>query len=199
MKRRLTLLRHGKTGFSGKYIGSRDVSLSPEGVSQISSLLPLFQGQDFDCILSSPMERCKESTGILFPGYSHSYDDALREIDFGRWEGLSFSEIEKSDPVLVQQWAAWSPEFCFPEGEQISNFIERVHRVGKKLLTSQDQNIVVIAHGGVIRTLICYLLNLSPENFLLFQVAKGRYATLDLFQEGGVLTGLNLGADVWES
>ena len=99
----------------------------------------------------------------------------------------------------MEQWASWSPEFCFPQGEQINHFLDRIHSVGKRLLDSHEKTIVLIAHGGVIRGLICYLLKLAPSNFLLFQVDKGRFATLDLFSEGGVLTGLNLETTVWEN
>ncbi len=199
MNRRLILLRHGETGLPGRYIGSSDVSLSPEGVSQISTLQPIFQDQDIDLIISSPMKRCRQCTEILFPESFVRFDEELCEIDFGRWEGLNFSEIEQTDPDLVEQWAAWSPEFCFPQGEQINHFLDRIHSVGKRLLDSHEKTIVLIAHGGVIRGLICYLLKLAPSNFLLFQVDKGRFATLDLFSEGGVLTGLNLETTVWEN
>ncbi len=198
MNRRLILLRHGKTGFSEKYVGATDVPLSSEGVSQISSLQNIFRHQEVDLILSSPMERCRQCAEILFPESSVRYDNELREIDFGRWEGLSFREIKEADPELVELWANWSPEFCFPQGERIGSFVDRIHSVGERILLSQEKTTLLIAHGGVIRTLLCYFLNLAPSDFLLFQINKGRFATLDLFSEGGVLTGLNLGESAWE-
>ena len=199
MNRRLILLRHGKTGFSEKYVGATDVPLSSEGVAQISSLHNIFRHQEIDLILSSPMERCRQCAEILFPECSVRYDNELREIDFGRWEGLSFKEIQDADPELVELWANWSPEFCFPQGEQIGSFLDRIHSVGERVLVSQEKTTLLIAHGGVIRTLLCYFLKLAPSDFLLFQIKKGRFATLDLFSEGGILTGLNLGESAWES
>ena len=193
MSRKLTLLRHGNTGFSGQYIGAKDVPLSPDGCQQVASLKQVLPDQQIDEILSSPMLRCRESVEILFADHPVNYDDDLREIDFGRWEGLSFQEITKNDPELVDKWAVWSPDFCFPEGECIAHFLKRVHRAGSRIKESSNENIILIAHGGVIRALLCYLLNLNPENYLLFQVKKGKYATLDLFSEGAVLTGFNLG------
>ena len=193
MTKKLILLRHGKTGFAGQYIGAKDVSLSPDGCQQIASLKQIFQAQQIDQIFSSPMLRCRESAEILFADHPVNYDDDLREIDFGRWEGLSFQEIATNDPELVDKWAVWSPDFCFPEGECIAHFLTRVHRAGSRIKESSNENIILIAHGGVIRALLCYLLNLKPENYLLFQIKKGKYATLDLFSEGAVLTGFNLG------
>ncbi len=193
MSRKLILLRHGQTGFSGQYIGAKDVPLSANGFHQIARLQPLLKNQQIDCIMSSPMLRCRESTEILFADHPVQYDDDLREIDFGRWEGLSFQEIAASDPDLVDKWAVWNPDFCFPEGECIAHFLKRVHRAGSRIQESSNENIILIAHGGVIRALLCYLLNLKPENYLLFQVGKGKYSTLELFSEGAVLTGFNLG------
>ena len=198
MIRRLILLRHGKTGFPKRYIGATDVPLSSAGVAQISALQKIFQDQDIGVIISSPMERCRQCANILFPERLVRYDKGLREIDFGRWEGQTFPEIQETDPELVEQWASWSSDFCFPQGERIGGFVDRVHKAGERLMTSQEKTILVISHGGVIRTLLCYFLKLSPSDFLLFQIDKGRFTTLDLFSEGSVLTGLNLGADTWE-
>lgn len=194
MNKHVILLRHGETGFPGKYIGSSDVNLSSEGEGQIAALTEMFQDITIDLLLASPMARCRQSAAIALPEKSAHYDDDLREIDFGRWEGLSFAEIEKSDPELVSQWAEWSPEFCFPEGEQISNFICRINTVGKRIEEGSEKTVFVVAHGGVIRALVCYFLRLTPENFLLFQIEKGKFATINLFSEGGVLTGFNMGA-----
>lgn len=195
MKKKLILLRHGNTGFEDRYIGTKDVPLSSTGVARIASLKPTFQSRKIDRIVVSPMLRCRQSAELLFSYRSFSYDDDLREVDFGRWEGLNFSEIVKTDPELVDRWAVWSPDFCFPQGECIGDFINRVHNVGERLAESSDKNILVVAHGGVIRALICYFLKLEASDYLLFQVEKGKYATLDLFREGAVLTGLNLGAE----
>ena len=192
MTKRLTLLRHGKTGLSGRYVGSRDVPLSAEGREQIAGLKAIFQNHSFDRVVTSPMLRCQESGEILFSDRVLFHDDDLREIDFGRWEGLTFQEIVTADPARVAAWADWSPRFCFPEGECIAHFIERVHQAGSLIATSTAENILLIAHGGVIRCLLCYFLHLDPSQYLLFQVQKGRFATLDLFAEGAVLTGFNL-------
>ncbi len=197
MDKRLILLRHGETGFPGKYIGSTDVALVKSGREQIKRLKPLFARTKIDLLLASPMLRCRQSCEILFPDYSVSFAEELREIDFGRWEGLSFTEIKHSHPGHISQWADWSVDFCFPGGEKISSFIERIAVIGRKIEKAQETNIFVVAHGGVIRALICWFLRLAPENYLLFKLDKAKFAVLDLFSEGGVLTGFNMGA-TWE-
>lgn len=188
------MLRHGKTGLSGKYVGSQDVKLSSEGVSQIEQLKGEFTTYPVDIIVSSPMTRCRQCSDILFPNQAICYEEDLREIDFGRWEMLSFQEIVNNDPQYVDAWSNWSTNFSFPEGESIGSFVKRIERIGKKITQYPETNILVITHGGVIRTLLCHFLRLDPSQYLLFNVHKGCYTTLDLFHDGAVLTGFNLGA-----
>ena len=190
---RLILLRHGRTGLSGHYVGSSDVPLSEEGRAQIQGLRPMLAAMRIDGLMASPMLRCTQTASLLGLGLPVQLDPDLREIDFGRWEGKTFGEIEAQDPELVQEWAQGNDNFCFPEGEATAGFTSRMESVKKRLLAAEARTMLVVAHGGVIRSLICGLLGLSPQDYLLFQVAKGHYSTMDLHSEGGVLTGLNLG------
>jgi alpha-ribazole phosphatase len=191
---RLVLLRHGRTGLSGRYVGSTDVPLSEEGRAQMVMLRPTLAAMGIDTLMTSPLRRCTESLGLLELGLPVCLEPDLREIDFGRWEGKTFAEIEARDPGLVQGWAQGGRDFCFPEGESVAEFSARIEAVRNRLLTLEAQTVLLVTHGGVIRSLICSLLGLSLDNYLLFQVAKGQYSTIDLHSEGGVLTGLNLGA-----
>lgn len=190
---RLILLRHGRTGLSRRYVGSSDVALSEEGRVQIRSLRPMLAAMQIDGLMASPMLRCTQTVDLLGLGLPVQLDPDLREIDFGRWEGKTFAEIEAQDPDLVQDWAQGNDNFCFPDGEATAGFSSRIESVKKRLLGADVNTMLLVAHGGVIRSLICGLLGLSPQDYLLFQVAKGHYSTMDLHREGGVLTGFNLG------
>ncbi len=167
--------------------------MSSAGRQQIEDIRSYFVNRKELKIIASPMLRCRQSCGILFPEQKIVYDDELREVDFGRWEGLTFAEIAAKDPDYVDDWAKLSGTFCFPEGECVDAFLKRVGTVGEKITHFSEQDIIIIAHGGVIRALLCYFLKLDPSKYLLFQVEKGRFTTLNLFPEGAVLTGLNLG------
>jgi alpha-ribazole phosphatase len=190
---RLILLRHGQTGLSGRYVGSSDVPLSEEGREQILDLRPGLGALQIDVLLASPMLRCTQSARLLDLGLPVQLDPDLREIDFGRWEGKTFAEIEAQDPALVQHWASGTDDFRFPDGEATAGFVSRVDAVKNRLLASDAKTMLLVTHGGVIRSLICGLLGLSQRNYLLFQVAKGHYSTIDLYDGSGVLSGFNLG------
>jgi len=191
-KKTIFLLRHGKIGFSGRYVGAMDVPLSSEGISQIEKLQVVFQDQNIDTIFTSPMLRCRQTCEIVFPEAVASCDDNLKEINFGRWEGLTFEEISSKDPGIVDRWAEDVADFTFPEGESVDLFNKRVQKFATGLRAGQSENIVVVCHGGVIRSLLCHFLGIDLRKYLLFQVNKGSYSTVELFGEQGVLTGLNL-------
>jgi broad specificity phosphatase PhoE len=55
-----------------------------------------------------------------------------------------------------------------------------------------EEKILIITHGGIIRHLLCLLLGLEAEKYLLFEVKSGCISSLRLFDEGGLLTGLNI-------
>jgi alpha-ribazole phosphatase len=191
-KKKLFLLRHGKIGFSGKYVGVKDVPLTPEGISQIKNLQKVLQGKNFYKIYSSPMQRCRQTCDILFPNSVVTHRKNLKEINFGRWEGLTFEEISSRDPKIVTEWANNLPDFTFPEGESVDSFTKRVHTIGTEIAEGQGDNVLIVSHGGVIRSLLCHFLGIAPQNYLLFQVKKGNYSTIDMFGAEGVLTGFNL-------
>ena len=193
MVSRLLLLRHGKTALSGKFAGSTDVGLTSDGIEQIQTVRPILIKQPIERIFCSPLRRCRETARLLNLNAEVCYVEDLREIDFGCWEGKDFSEIEQSDPDRVRNWIADPDGFCFPEGECRADFILRIERFKSTLQGLQNEKVLVISHGGVIRHLICSCLGLPFNNYLLFKINEGEFTTLDCYSEGGILTGLNRG------
>jgi broad specificity phosphatase PhoE len=89
--------------------------------------------------------------------------DELREIDFGRWEGLTREEIEASDPILAKDWLAGAEGFEYPGGEPRARFEERVARGLAHILSQPVRGALVVAHKGVIRTIVRSLTGAAPE------------------------------------
>jgi broad specificity phosphatase PhoE len=103
------LLRHGHTPQPGTYTGSTDVELSIEGTRHVSNLSPLFDQLDFDCCFCSPLSRCRQTVSLLAIDAELIFDDCLREIDFGDWEGLSFADVQANYPEQLDKWAREGP------------------------------------------------------------------------------------------
>lgn len=192
----LMLIRHGEIGdrYRGLFIGKTDIPLSSEGRRQAERLQTFLRPQTDPTVLSSPLQRCLETARIATEplGLPVEVEDDLREIDFGLWEGLSFEEIAAASADAVEGWAGFDRDFAFPEGERIGGFLDRIAGIGGRLASLDAEDVVVFTHGGVIRALICHFLNLPPRNYLLFEVRFASAATIRLFENGGILTGLNM-------
>jgi len=120
------------------------------------------------------------------------FDTDLQEVNFGRWEKKSFSEIAANESNLVDQWASNPGSFAFPEGDAIIDFVNRIKKVHSKIAQNDHKNILIVSHGGVIRLLLCLLLSIPLDKYLLFDVQKGTFSSVELFDGGGVLTGFNI-------
>ncbi|RUM41171.1 MAG: hypothetical protein DSY70_01880 [Desulfobulbus sp.] len=194
MVTRLYLVRHGQTtADKGCFVGSSDLPLSGHGLARLESVSNrLAQVKSWYC---SPMIRCRQTLKALeklgCAGGSVVEDERLREIDFGRWEMKTFAEIAARDTRVVDGWVEYHG-FSFPEGESVADFVARVESILDDLQNSKQHRIAVITHGGVIRTMICLALGLSPRDYLLFDVAPASLTILDLYDQGAILKGLNL-------
>lgn len=187
----LYLVRHGDVGCHGRYIGSSDPDLSPLGWQQMGGLAAAFRDLRVDAVLCSPLRRCRQSLEALEVTAPCRFDDELREVDFGTWEGRSFAEIVACDDQSVAAWAAGAADFTFPGGERLALFHERMVALWQSLVAVEGDSLLVVTHGGVIRHLLCLALALPWEKYLLFEISLGSLTSLSLYSHGAVLTSLN--------
>ncbi len=195
MAETLILIRHGEVEGSRerRFLGATDAPLTELGKQQGKSLSERLRKEASFAVFSSPLGRARETARLALAGLECEIEtlDDLREIHFGEWEGLTFEEAEASDPDRVRAWCEDGAGFRFPHGESVAEFRERVCRAGEALARRPERKVVVFAHGGVIRSLICHYLGLPMEHYLLFEVLPASWTTIRLFGERGILTGLN--------
>lgn len=155
MLRRLVLVRHGETQgrSSERFHGRSDVALAPEGADQMRRARALLRRESFDLLAASPLARSFAAARALVPGVPIWLASEFREIDFGRWEGLTKGEIAARDPVLFRDWQARATGFEFPGGERREDFRVRVMRGLARLEASGAIHVLAVLHRGVIRTL----------------------------------------------
>jgi len=191
MARRLILARHPKAAAqqAGRFLGSTDLPLDDDGRAEATAIGRAIGEMSISRALTSPLRRTAETAAIL--GVDAAIDPDLREVDFGRWEGLSFGEIARADPKLVDRWARFDLDFSFPEGENLGEFVKRTSDVADRLAADSEDTILAVTHGGVIRAMICHLLGLDPKQYLLFEIDPASLTTIDVSTGRGVLVGLN--------
>ena len=154
--RRLILVRHGETAgqSSIRYYGVTDVPLSDLGRQQVIAARRRVVGEVFEGVWASTLCRSWESARLIAPGHPVQLEADFREIDFGRWEGLTAEEIAGVDPELHAAWQTQQPGFQFPEGEARERFRARIARGLARLRATGVESALVVAHKGVVRTLL---------------------------------------------
>jgi broad specificity phosphatase PhoE len=120
------------------------------------------RSESFDVIASSPMRRAWQSAWLLGQGRPVKLVSGFREIHFGRWEGLTREEIQSADPALFEDWMNRAPSFEYPGGEPRSEFKARVEQGLGELAASPGNSALVVAHKGVIRTIVELLTGQMP-------------------------------------
>jgi broad specificity phosphatase PhoE len=151
--RRIVLVRHGETVGNSRvrFHGSGDVALSDEGRSQMREAAYRLRNETFDLVLASPLQRSWEAAWIVSGGAPVRLEAGLREVHFGRWEGLTKAEIEASDPILYADWQSKAVGFEYPSGERRAEFCARVEQSLSSLMDSGAASALLVVHKGVIR------------------------------------------------
>jgi len=153
---RLILVRHGETTgeSSVRYHGATDVPLSFVGRAQARASATRIPGETFEAVWASSLSRAWQAARIIAPRHPIRLEHDFREIHFGRWEGLTRAEIAALDPKLHEAWQAGRPGFEFPGGESRAAFRARIERGLIRLRRSGVRSALVVAHKGVVRTLV---------------------------------------------
>lgn len=128
IKINLTLIRHGKTPSNRehRYLGVTEEALSGEGRKQLEILAEKDILKKTWLLFISPMLRCQESAGILFPGRKAYPIEEWREMNFGTYEGKNYEDLKNDS--YYQKWIDSNGTLPFPEGESQQEYIKRCHR-----------------------------------------------------------------------
>ena len=103
---------------------------------------------------------------------------ALRDIDYGRWTGLTWPEVRRQYPDGYGRYMANWHEAAMPGGESQADLQARVARWWSRVKVTGD--VVVVAHTGSLRALAAEVLGWSPDDAVGVALARGHYAILDL-------------------
>ncbi len=167
---RIYLVRHGETEWNTtmRYQGHTDIPLSDKGRQQAQLLGKRLTHENFGGFFASDLKRAYETAEII--SHSHGLEietlPALRELNFGLWEGLSVKEINESFPVEVKQW--WEKPLLtrIPGGETLNEMIARTVAAVKQIVERHSgDNIVIVSHGGVIRSIVGTVLGMDLNKY----------------------------------
>ena len=168
--RRVILWRHGQTSWNveRRFQGSTDVELTGTGVAQARRSARLLAGLKPDAIVASDLKRAAATAADLaaLTGLEVTLDEALRETYAGVWQGLTHDEIISRYGDEYTAWKRGEP-VRRGGGELETEVADRaapvVLRHAEKL--PEEGTLVVVSHGGTIRTTIGRLLGLEPHTW----------------------------------
>ncbi|MBT3320629.1 MAG: histidine phosphatase family protein [Clostridia bacterium] len=172
------VIRHGQTQANEKkqYLGSGESPLSSLGISQHDELVKQLDGVILDSVISSPRERCRALAQVICNtrALEVNVNNRIAEFNFGVFESLTYEQAQKRYPDEWAKWVQNDSAYTLPKGESIDSFEERVKAFSWELKQiDESKNIAVITHGGVITSLLCYLLVLEISNKWRFRVENG--------------------------
>lgn len=99
--------------------------------------------------------------------------DALNEIHMGEWDGKTFEEIKARYPEEFIKRGEYPDTYRPPDAESFQDLSNRVLSFFNELLARKNEKILVVTHAGVIRVILCHLLNLPLKNLFQIKPAYG--------------------------
>ncbi len=188
------LIRHSITEGNRwkRYIGRTDEPLCRQGVK-------LLEGRTYprvDKVYASPMKRCLQTAGIIYPDMRPMVIEELAECDFGLFENKNYQEL--SGYPYYQQWVDSNGTLPFPQGESKEAFTKRSLKGFDKVLEdmreTQEEKAALIVHGGTIMSIMdAYA---CPKgSYFEFQVGNGEGYELVITNDLPGTDGICAGSD----
>ncbi|HSH89974.1 MAG TPA: histidine phosphatase family protein [Ramlibacter sp.] len=192
---RIIAVRHGETSWNAdaRIQGQRDIGLNDTGRWQARRVGEALAGEQITAVYSSDLGRAHETAQAVAEttGVPVVPDEGLRERSFGIFEGKTFDEIHETWPDHAHNWRKRIPEWQPPEGgESLIQLRERVTRTMQELAARHPgEQIVVVAHGGVLDTLYRIATGQEVNSPRTWQLPNGAINRLLWTPEGFTLVG----------
>jgi alpha-ribazole phosphatase len=165
----LIFIRHAETDMAGTFCGQSDPELNACGHAQLDELIKRLRIEEIGVVYTSDLRRA-HTVGMAIAeafGVDCHVRSALREINFGRWDGITWEEIERQDDIFARRWIAEYPRLPAPDGESLHDFERRVLAEVSVLSLETEAagyRAAVVTHAGVLRTVLRVLHGYSEVN-----------------------------------
>jgi len=202
---KLILVRHGETEWNKdwRYQGQADLPLNKEGRRQALKLAKRLKEEKISAILSSDLKRAYQTANIIAKSHHLRVKKrtALREINYGVFEGLLLEEVKKRYKTILERW--WDDPLStrIPEGETLEEFKRRVSAVyveTTRRVVSTDpagsdpkKTILIVAHGGSLRIIVACALGLKLPQIRRIRFDNAGISIIILDKARAVLTLMN--------
>jgi broad specificity phosphatase PhoE len=171
-------IRHGETAWSlsGQHTGTTDIPLTENGRRLAERMRPALAGKAFALVLSSPMQRARDTCGLAGFGGGALTEPDLVEWNYGQYEGLTPKQIHEDRPG----WLIFR-DGC-PGGESPEQVGARVDRVIARARAAAG-DVALFAHGHVLRVLAARWIGLPASAGQHFLLDTGTLCVLGFYRE----------------
>lgn len=169
----LWLIRHGETewSLSGAHTSRTDIPLTERGKERARKIREYFREKTFSMVLTSPMQRARETCSIAGYGDVAQVDSDLSEWNYGVYEGRTTKDIQKEIPG----WSVWANPMI--DGETIDQVAERANRVIARAV-AKGGSVALFAHGHILRILATCWIESAPVMGSRLALGTGSVSTL---------------------
>ncbi len=204
---RVILTRHCETEWATekRYQGNKDVPLNDVGRKNAVLLGNKIKTLNYKIskIYSSCLSRSYETAGIISEHNGFESIEKICELNernFGDWEGMTYNEIEnKYGKTKTNEYLNNPLNFPVPDAEIFNDFKDRILKGLNFILNAnkeeikdgKEHTIIVVAHGGTNRIIICNALNLSFENFFKIKQDFGCLNVIEFYENFTVVDLMN--------
>lgn len=196
MTNTIYIVRHGQTEWNilGKTQGHGDSDLTPKGREQAELLANSMTKYPIDYIYSSDLGRAYQTAEIIGNKLNIEIEktDALREMNFGTWEGRVIKDIMEEDPDLYHRWRNEPHLAKIPQGETLDQIKERTDAFIKEINEKYDgKHIVLVTHSLCARIMLLSFLDSDVKN--IYRINQGNTALniIELRDYGPVVMKMN--------
>jgi len=175
------IARHGQTAWNAiaRVQGQAEADLTEKGRQQaaengrtLARLIPDPSGFRF---VASPMRRTRETMEIIraemgLPREGYALEPRIVEVHFGDWQGFTFAELEAANPgsTSTRDLDKWN---FVPPGQGAESYAMLAERI-RPWLSELEGPVVVVTHGGVIRSIFRILNGISDHDAAMMDVAQ---------------------------
>ena len=196
MTNTIYIVRHGQTEWNllGKTQGHGNSDLTPKGIEQAELLADSMTKYPIDYIYSSDLGRAYQTAEIIGNKLNIEVEktEALREMNFGTWEGRIIKDIIEEDPELYKMWRNEPHIAKIPQGETLSQIKERTHAFIKEINEKYDgKHIVLVTHSLCARIMLLSFLDSDVKNIYRINQANTALNIIELRDYGPVVMKMN--------
>jgi alpha-ribazole phosphatase len=175
-------------------MGYSDIELSATGYRQVARLRDRLADDGIDAVYTSDLRRALVTAEVVSSGRKVDIVvcPELREINYGKVEGLTFEEIERLYPEVAESISNFSLQMKFPGGEDFEELVERVNKFLDELENhASSQSILIVSHSGPVRILICRLLGIDLGHWRQIRIENASLSIVETHLRGVIVSLLN--------